>query len=193
MGQQGDFSGQPGFQDQSGLGNQPGYDNQRAYQGNTTDSNTFGTGDIGGGGRREDQQRGSGDNFNQSSQQGYDNNSSGNQGGFGGNTSSNDNYNNDSNDFGSGGRSEQQHNKPSMGDKLKGMCLLPLYIRDISDVFWTIIGGMEKIAGKVTGNEGMVERGQERKVSLLHVLIYPVVLMHDFTAGGRLRSAKLLN
>ncbi len=39
------------------------------------------------------------------------------------------------------------------------------------------VGGMEKMAGKVTGNEGMQERGAERKVSsnsarMSHILTF---------------------
>ncbi|KAK7036171.1 hypothetical protein R3P38DRAFT_2910889 [Favolaschia claudopus] len=39
---------------------------------------------------------------------------------------------------------DSSHNKPSMGDKLKG--------------------GAEQLAGKMTGNAGLQERGQERKM-----------------------------
>ncbi|KAJ6566814.1 hypothetical protein B0H19DRAFT_1067092 [Mycena capillaripes] len=48
-------------------------------------------------------------------------------------------------EFGTGNRDEfEGHGKPSMGDKIKG--------------------GAEKLAGKMTGNTGMQERGQERKM-----------------------------
>jgi len=47
-------------------------------------------------------------------------------------------------EFGSGNRTEFDGNKPTMGDKVKG--------------------GAEKLAGKVMGNAGMQERGQERKM-----------------------------
>ncbi|KAJ6467521.1 hypothetical protein C8R47DRAFT_813524 [Mycena vitilis] len=63
-------------------------------------------------------------------------------GGYGG-----QNFDTDRDNFGTGNRDEfgaETHGKPSMGDKLKG--------------------GAEKLAGKVTGNAGMQERGQERKM-----------------------------
>ncbi len=139
MRQQGDFGGQQGFQDQSGLGSQSGYGTQPAYQGNTTDANTFGTGDIGGTGRMSSQHHGTGDDFTQGSQQGLDN--AGTQSGAGG---FNNDYDNDANNFGSGGQpGQQQHNKPSMGDKLKGLytryfrtCLRSLTSSGSSQVGW---------------------------------------------------------
>ncbi|KAJ7067820.1 hypothetical protein C8F01DRAFT_1115836 [Mycena amicta] len=60
-------------------------------------------------------------------------------------TGMNDGFNDTSNrtDF-DGGRTTGMGGKPTMGDKLKG--------------------GAEKLAGKVTNNPGMQERGQERKM-----------------------------
>lgn len=102
--QGGDLSGRGGFQGQQGgdLSGRGGYQSQQSgYQGNTTDSNTYGTGgDFGSTGTGQQQQDfGSG------------------TGGFNGN---------DDDNFGSGqgqGQGRQQGGKVSMGDKLKGMSM----------------------------------------------------------------------
>ncbi|THG98948.1 hypothetical protein EW026_g3323 [Hermanssonia centrifuga] len=126
-------------------GQQAGYGYADAYRGNTSDVNTIGAGgDFGNAGRDAGQQRDvrSGDNWGNSNQ-------------TLGNNVSDQRCDDPSHFSGSGAHNDGTHDssafdsdrtskpKPSMGDKL--------------------MGGMEKMAGKVTGNEGMQERGAERK------------------------------
>ncbi|PSR72285.1 hypothetical protein PHLCEN_2v11877 [Hermanssonia centrifuga] len=147
---------QPGQQQP---GQQAGYGYADAYRGNTSDVNTIGAGgDFGNAGRDAGQQRDvrSGDNWGNSNQ-------------TPGNNVSDQRCDDPSHFSGSGAHNDGTHDssafdsdrtskpKPSMGDKL--------------------MGGMEKMAGKVTGNEGMQERGAERKVSsnsahMSHILTF---------------------
>ena len=81
-------------------------------------------------------------------------------GSYGGNTTDYDTYG-----AGTGGGAGGASGKASMGDRVKGiisMCELRLDANYSS----SSIGTMEKVAGKITGNQNMAERGQERKVSL---------------------------
>ncbi|KAF7791468.1 hypothetical protein EIP86_002484 [Pleurotus ostreatoroseus] len=137
---QGGLGGQQGFQDQNNFGAQQGFQDQSglgSQSGYDTQGgiqgNTTDANTFGTGGDFGNTGRQRGDDWNQGTQQQSWDNS-GAQTGTGG-------FNDDYGNTGTGGQTGQQ--KPSMGDK--------------------VMGGMEKLAGKVTRNEGMVERGQERK------------------------------
>lgn len=55
--------------------------------------------------------------------------------------------------------------KVSMGDKVKGKSSsIPGLVFGLELTLFDWVGTMEKVAGKVSGNQGMSERGQERKV-----------------------------
>jgi hypothetical protein len=63
-----------------------------------------------------------------------------------------------------GNERTRDFNKPSIGDKLTGLrwslVTTPMFLLP------RLIGSAEKMAGKLMNNEGMVERGQERKASV---------------------------
>jgi hypothetical protein len=65
-----------------------------------------------------------------------------------------------------GGEQTRDFNKPSIGDKLAGMYWSFVATPMFSFSFPSFTGSAQKMAGKLMNDEGMVERGQERKAGV---------------------------
>jgi hypothetical protein len=160
--------------DRSGLGSTgTGYnDNQTSDIGSTgqTDYGSSGQTGYGSSGQTGAGYGGSGQNepYGSSKQTGYGSNTDN----FGSNTSDNfgsrtgggigstgGDYNRDFDSSNTTGTTT----KPGLGDKVRGTCIHFIFYLLIS--LSTFSGTAEKVAGKVTRDPNLVERGQERKVS----------------------------
>ncbi|KAG6816812.1 hypothetical protein H0H87_002655 [Tephrocybe sp. NHM501043] len=111
------------------------------------------------------------DNFGSSGSDSYGSNT-----GLGGASSGLGSSDYDDRNQGIGGQqgisSHQGQHKATMGDKMRGMSLPPSIIL----YFSFRVGGVEKGIGKVSGNPDLVERGQERSVSMLLTTSHPHII-----------------
>jgi hypothetical protein len=81
------------------------------------------------------------------------------------------------------GAPSQHGNKPKMGDKVKGQPQKFLQQSDTNLVDFT--GGAEKLAGSVTRNPGLKERGEEHKVGAFMLFFRLRLLMLNSTASRK--------